>query len=374
MKKTILQIAKYYYPVEGGIETVTKYLGEGLTTFEQVVVCFSQDGITRLDTVNGVKVYRIASSMKIASQDIAFSYYHYLKKIIYEEQPDIILLHCPNPFLYPITAKLTPRDVKLVLLWHSDILGKGILYKLVKQFEKVILRKADLILATSPNYIHPSSPIYQYRDKTEVVANGIIKNDFVWRTGDETTIEEIRHKYHNKKIVFFVGRHAAYKGIDYLIEAEKYIQSDCIILIGGRGPETERLKAMTHSERIKFIGRIPNEYLRCYYYASDIFAFTSCTKQEAFGIALAEAMYCGSVPVTFTIEGSGVNWVSVGGETGIEVPLGDVKAYAEAIDRLLTDRDLYMKYATAGKDRVVRMFTSERANAQAEKVLTRFID
>ena len=374
MKKTILQIAKYYYPVEGGIETVTKYLGEGLTTFEQVVVCFSQDGITRLDTVNGVKVYRIASSMKIASQDIAFSYYHYLKKIIYEEQPDIILLHCPNPFLYPITAKLTPKDVKLVLLWHSDILGKGILYKLVKQFEKVILRKADLILATSPNYIHPSSPIYDYRDKTEVVANGIIKSDFVWRAGDETTIEEVRRKYHHKKIVFFVGRHAAYKGIDYLIEAEKYIQSDCIILIGGRGPETERLKAMTHSERIKFIGRIPNEYLRCYYYASDIFAFTSCTKQEAFGIALAEAMYCGSVPVTFTIEGSGVNWVSVGGETGIEVPLGDVKAYAEAIDRLLTDRDLYMKYATAGKDRVVRMFTSERANAQAEKVLTRFID
>jgi glycosyltransferase involved in cell wall biosynthesis len=85
-------------------------------------------------------------------------------------------------------------------------------------------------------------------------------------------------------------------------------------------------------------------------------------------------MYCGSVPVTFTIEGSGVNWVSVGGETGIEVPLGDVKAYAEAIDRLLSDRDLYMKYATAGKDRVVRMFTSERANAQAEEVLTRFAD
>ena len=374
MKKTILQIAKYYYPIEGGIETVTKYLSEGLTTYEQVVVCFSQDGITRLDTVNGVKVYRIASSLNIASQDIAFSYYHYLKKIIYEEQPDIILLHCPNPFLYPITAKLTPKDVKLVLLWHSDILGKGILYKLVKQFEKVILRKADLILATSPNYIHPSSPIYNYRDKTEVVANGIIKNDFVWRTGDETTIEEIRRKYHHKKIVFFVGRHAAYKGIDYLIEAEKYIQSDCVILIGGRGPETERLKSMTQSSRIKFIGRIPNEYLRCYYYASDIFAFTSCTKQEAFGIALAEAMYCGSVPVTFTIEGSGVNWVSVGGETGIEVPLGDVKAYAEAIDRLLTDRDLYMKYATAGKDRIIRMFTSERSNAQAEEVLTRYID
>jgi rhamnosyl/mannosyltransferase len=374
MKKTILQIAKYYYPVEGGIETVTKYMGEGLTAFENVVVCFSQDGITRVDMVNGVKVYRIASSMNVASQDIAFSYYYYLKKIIYEEQPDIILLHCPNPFLYPITAKLKPKNAKLVLLWHSDILGKGILYKMVKMFEKVILKKADLILATSPNYIHPSSPIYKYRDKTKVVPNGIIRKDFLWRPGDEKTIEEIRHKYHNKKIVFFVGRHAPYKGINYLIEAEKYIQSDCIILIGGRGPETERLKAMTTSDRIKFIGRIPNEYLRCYYYASDIFGFTSCTKQEAFGIALAEAMYCGSVPVTFTIEGSGVNWVSIKNETGLEVPLGDVKAYAAAVDKLLSDRDLYMQYATAGKERIIQMFTSERSNVQAEEILTELAD
>ena len=374
MKKTILQIAKYYYPVEGGIETVTKYMGEGLSALENVVVCFSQDGITRVDMVNGVKVYRIASSLNVASQDIAFSYYYYLKKIIYEEQPDIILLHCPNPFLYPITAKKKKKNAKLVLLWHSDILGKGILYKMVKMFEKVILKKADLILATSPNYIHPSSPIYKYRDKAKVVPNGIIRKDFLWRPGDEKIIEEIRHKYHNKKIVFFVGRHAPYKGINYLIEAEKYIQSDCIILIGGRGPETERLKAMTNSDRIKFIGRIPNEYLRCYYYASDIFGFTSCTKQEAFGIALAEAMYCGSVPVTFTIEGSGVNWVSIKNETGLEVPLGDVKAYAAAVDKLLSDRDLYMKYATAGKERIIQMFTSERSNVQAEKILTELVD
>lgn len=373
MKKTILQIAKYYYPVEGGIETVTKYLGEGLTMFENVVVCFSQDGITRIDMVNGVKVYRIASSMNIASQDIAFSYYRYLKKIIYEEQPNIILLHCPNPFLYPIAAKLTPKNVKLVLLWHSDILGKGILYRLVKLCEKSILKKADLILATSPNYIHPSSPIYDYREKTKVVPNGIIENDFVWRTGDETMVEEIRRKYLHKKIVFFVGRHTAYKGINYLIEAEKYIQSDCVILIGGRGPETERLKAKANSDRIKFIGRIPNDYLRCYYYASDIFAFTSCTKQEAFGIALAEAMYCGSVPVTFTIEGSGVNWVSVKDETGIEIPLGEVKAYAEAIDKLLCDKELYSKYASAGKNRIVSMFTSKQSIIEINKIFGQLI-
>ena len=339
MKKTILQIAKYYYPVEGGIETVTKYMAEGLTDFDHVIICFSQDGITRMDTINGIKVYRIAPSMKVSSQDIAFTYYHYLKKIIYEEQPDIILLHCPNPFLYPITAKLMPRDAKLVLLWHSDILGKGMLYRMVNQFERRLLKKADLILATSPNYIHPSSPIYEFRDKTKVVPNGIIRKEFQWKKGDEKIVEEIRTKYHNKKIVFVVGRHATYKGINYLIEAEQYIQSDCVILIGGRGPETERLKA----------------------------------KQEAFGIALAEAMYCGSVPVTFTIDGSGVNWVSVNGETCIEVPLGDVKAYAAAIDKLLSDNDLYMQYATAGKERITKMFTSEKSNKEADAIFKELV-
>ena len=158
------------------------------------------------------------------------------------------------------------------------------------------------------------------------------------------------------------------------MEAEKYIKSDCIILIGGRGPETEKLKALNHSDRIKFIGRIPNEYLRCYYYASDIFAFTSCTKQEAFGIALAEAMFCGCVPVTFTIEGSGVNWVSIKDETGIEVELGDVKAYAAAIDKLLNDHELYFKYASAGKNRIASLFTCERANSEAGKLLNDIIE
>lgn len=374
MKKTILQIGKYYHPYEGGIETVTKYIAEGLTDFENVVVCFSQDGITRMDQVNGINVYRIAPSLTISSQDICFTYYSYLKKIIKEVMPDIILLHCPNPFLYPITSRLTPKSTKLVLLWHSDILGRGLLYRLVSRFESNIIKKADLILATSPNYVHPSSPIYAYRDKVKIAPNGIIKSDLLWRLGDEATVENIRRKYGHKKIIFFVGRHASYKGINYLLEAERYIQSDCVILIGGRGPETDQLRQTNHSERIHFLGRIPNNDLRCYYYASDVFAFTSCTKQEAFGIAMAEAMFCGSVPVTFSIEGSGVNWVSINGQTGIEVPLGDVKAYAAAIDRLISQPDLYYQYASAGKDRIQRYFTSQQSVAVINEIFHQLVD
>ena len=84
MKKTLLHITKYYYPVEGGIETVTKYLVDGMESFESSVVCFGQEGKTVTDTIDGVKVYRIAPFIRISSQDIAFSYRRRLKMILDE--------------------------------------------------------------------------------------------------------------------------------------------------------------------------------------------------------------------------------------------------------------------------------------------------
>lgn len=74
-------------------------------------------------------------------------------------------------------------------------------------------------------------------------------------------------------------------------------------------------------------------------------------------MALAEAMYCGTPAVTFTIPGSGVNWVSLNGETGIEVPNGDDKAYAKAIDTLLGADELRMRYAENARKRVKENFT-----------------
>ena len=67
-------------------------------------------------------------------------------------------------------------------------------------------------------------------------------------------------------------------------------------------------------------------------------------------------MYCGTPAVTFTIPGSGVNYVSINGETGIEVPNRDVKAYADAMTKLADDRELRDKYGKAAKKRVVDNF------------------
>lgn len=181
--------------------------------------------------------------------------------------------------------------------------------------------------------------------------------NLIFPTMTRLVIEQLKEKYNHKKIVFFVGRHIEYKGLPYLIDAEKFVKSDCVFLIAGNGPLTEKIKSSCQSKRVFFVGRLSDDELLQYHYAANVFAFPSITKNEAFGVALAEAMYCYTPAVTFTIEGSGVNWVNLNGITGIECPNRDSMAFAAAIDTILSDDALAAKYAKAAHERVAENFT-----------------
>ena len=213
-----------------------------------------------------------------------------------------------------------------------------------------------MIVVTSPQYRDGSTPLQPFKDKVRIVPNAMDENKFQLKDGDQMAISTIKEKYGNKKIVFFIGRHIQYKGLEYLLEAEKFIKGECVIVIGGSGPLTEELKASCQSDRVFFVGRLSDEELCRYYYAASVFAFPSITKNEAFGVALAEAMYCFTPSVTFTIPGSGVNWVSLNDITGIEVPNGDAEAFAKAVDCLLEDEKMACQYAEAGHQRVAQNF------------------
>lgn len=359
--KTILHVSKYYHPCLGGIETLAKSMAEGLTAFRNIVVCYSTEDEDSVDQVDGVTVYRVKVNFSLMSQDVALGYYQTLKKLMAEYEPQYVHVHCPNPYIYPLVLKAIHPETKLIVHWHSDILSKGIIYRLIKPFENVILKRANLIITTSPNYIHPSSPVYRYKEKISVAQSGIVVDNFDLKENDKVRIAEIKRQYGNKPIVFLFGRHIPYKGIDWLMKIEKLVKSDCQFIIAGSGPLTKQLMQDNTSSRITFTGKLSTDDLRCYIHAADVFAFTSNTKAEALGLALAEAMYCRCTPIVFHLEGSGVNWVSIKDQTGLEIPLGDLQAYAKAIDLLLTDRSLRDKLAEAAHQRVIDMFTEQKS-------------
>lgn len=362
----ILHISKYYYPYIGGVENICKYLVEGCSSSEIAVVCFNEDNKNVVDEVEGHKVYRVATQLVIARQALSFSYRKVLKRAIREFQPDIIQFHWANPFPAAILLSVIPKNVKLMVFWHMDIIKQKYIYPLIKPIEQKLLKRADLITVTSPQYKDYSLPLQKFKNKIRIVPNAIDETKLALVAEDEECIKAIKETYNNRKIVFFVGRHIQYKGLQYLLQAEKFVKSDCVFVIAGNGPLTEELKKSTISERVYFVGRLTDDELRRYHYAASVFAFPSITKNEAFGVALAEAMYCYTPAVTFTIEGSGVNWVSLNGETGIEVPNGDVIAYASAIDTLLENDALANQYANAAHERVKSKFLIKNMVSEME--------
>ena len=360
-KGKVLHISKFYPPYKGGIEDVCYSIVSSMADYEQRVLCFNTGETTVEEQYEGIPVYRMGVQMQRYSQPISFSYPNVLKKILREFQPDIIHLHTPNPYASLLVCHYIPDNVKLIVHWHSDIVKQQFTYTAFKPFEQKLLHRADSIFATSPNYAEHSVPLKPFREKVIIVPNGINEKKISAREGDDEKIEVIRRKYDGKDIIFFMGRHVAYNGIDRLIAAEKEISSDCVILIAGEGPLSNELKTNTHSERIHFIGKISDDEVRLYMRAAAVFAFPSITKNEAFGIVLAEAMYCGTPPVLFSIEGSGVNWLNQNGITGIEVANGDVHAFAGAIDKLLQNEDhIRDRMGERAHDLIAEKFTMAR--------------
>lgn len=359
--KKILHISKYYYPFSGGTEqiardTVLALKGE----YEQKVIAFNDGKKDKVDSVDGIEVMKCGCFAKVAAQSLSTSYGRHLHKVMMDFNPDIVIFHYPNPFVATLLLKeLKKSKAKLVVYWHLDIVRQKYLRLLFEPQNKELLNRADKVIATSPNYIEGSKWLQSAKSKCVVVPNCINVERMTVTSDIEKRAVEIRKENKGKTICVAVGRHTEYKGFTYLVQASKILENNFHIYITGKGELTEKLHEEAKGDnKITFTGRIDDTELKALLFACDIFCFPSITKNEAFGLALAEGMYYGKPAVTFTIPGSGVNYVSLNGGTGIEVENRNVEKYADAMRTLAHNEDLRLKYGKAGKERVENNFLS----------------
>ncbi len=360
MTMKVLHISKYYHPFVGGIEQVARdcvnALGE---TCEQRVLCFNHEKGDRTDEADGVTVVRAGCFAKISSQSLSLSYKKLLKRE-FARDPSVVVFHYPNPFAAHYLLKFLKKRpaCKLVLYWHLDITKQKLLRQFFKGQNRRLLERADKIVATSPNYIDGSPYLSAYREKCAVIPCCAARE----RTecGEETLARaaDLKDVFRGKTLLFALGRHVPYKGMEYLVRASKFLPDSYAVCIGGEGPLTPSLERLAEDDpKVNFLGKMDEEERKAYLTACDIFCFPSVTKNEAFGIALAEAMMMGKPSVTFTVEGSGVNYVSEKGVTGEEAENGNAEAFAEAIEKIASDRELSARYARAAKERAERLFS-----------------
>lgn len=373
--KKILQITNYYYPHIGGIEQVTRDIANVLRDepdYEVRILCFNEDardgdlvcrrGETKYDHVDGVEVIRCGCFTKVSSQSLSLAFGRELKKVMNAFRPDIVIFHYPNPFQARyLLRSLRKYDCKLIVYWHLDIIRQKVLRLFFHRQTLRILDRADVVVPTSPLYIDGSDYLQSYRSKCKSIPNSISESRMRITEEAKSLSEKIKAENKGKIICFGVGRHIPYKGFSYLIKTSRLLDDRFRIFIGGQGELTEQLKEEARGDnKVVFLGRLGIDELIAYYLAMDIFCFPSITKNEAFGIALAEAMYFAKPAVTFHIHGSGVNYVNLAGVTGLECPNGDSHAYAEALKKLASDPGLRADLGKAARERVVNNFTEKQ--------------
>jgi glycosyltransferase involved in cell wall biosynthesis len=356
--KRVLHVSKYYPPFVGGTEKTAKDCVQALAgNFTQKVLCFNHNAGYAIEIQDDVEIIRCACQTKILSQSLSIAYGKLLHDILKTFQPDYCFFHYPNPFAAHFLLKYLSDKCKLILYWHLDITRQKLLGKVFIAQNWKLLDRAEKVIATSPNYIVGSPYLSKYPEKSTVIPSCIDEEKLKM---DSVTLEKaknVRAKYPDKILCFAVGRQVEYKGFGYLVQASKLLDERYVIHIAGNGKLRKKWEAEANGDpKVIFLGQISDTDLKAHLYATDIFCFPSITKNEAFGIALAEAMYYGKPTVTFTINGSGVDYVSLSNVTGIAVENGNTEAYAYAIRKLSSDKSLIETYGKAAHLRVINNF------------------
>ena len=356
----VLQLSKFYPPVMGGIETVAWEITEGVNRAGTAtdVLCSHHTATTVVERAErGYRVVRASSWGRLLSTSVAPAMLGVLRRL--RDDYDVIHLHMPDPMAAMAVCSTRPRG-RLVVHWHSDVIRQRVAMHAYRHLQDWVLNRADAIIATSAAYAVSSEALRPFHDKVVVIPIGISDTR---RGVCHETVESIRAQYPGKKIVFSLGRMTHYKGFDVLVRAANALPDDTVVLIGGDGDllEDVRRDVIEHnlSGKVHVLGHISDHDLASYFEACDVFCMPSTVRAEAYGVAIVEAMSIGKAIVATDIAGSGVPWVNVHRESGLNVPVGNPVALAAALCSLLSDASLRRRYGTGARDRYEREFRAE---------------
>jgi glycosyltransferase involved in cell wall biosynthesis len=169
------------------------------------------------------------------------------------------------------------------------------------------------------------------------------------------------------------------KGVIYLLQALELLRNERIRLTivddpWRRSPRGDQVEppppsyALSLLERfgvnglVSFTGRLTREELARQYSKAEVAVVPSL--YEGFGLPASEAMACG-VPVIASSAGA---LPEVVGDAGVLVPPGEPGPLAEAIKRLLGNKELQRELGEAGRRRVQQEFNWEQAAKKTVEV------
>lgn len=229
--------------------------------------------------------------------------------------------------------------------------------RLSRIIQRIALRRSRLLISPSQSHLQEiSAELHGEHPPIEVVPNTVGSMNLeasapLDRPGIRALLES------SAPLVLYVGRIEKCKGVPTLLEAAARVHQvvpDCRFVLAGAPHATLRqgdlddvINRLQLGEFVHFLGHVPHDNLAQLYSRAAVVVVPS--HYETFGIAALESMKFG-VPVVATAAGS-LPEVVVNGVTGLLVPPGDAKAFADAITRLLVNKQEHREMTRRAKER-----------------------
>ena len=285
---------------EGGIEIVVKELATRMVQNGYEVTCYNRSGHhvsgdefddTQEKVYLGIKQKFVPTIEKKGLAAVSASFFAALCCAL--GRYDVVHIHAEGPAFFCWIPKLFGKKVIVTIHgidWQREKWKSGFGSKFIRQGEKNAVKYADEIIVLSKGV--QTYFVDTYGRKTRFIPNGVTRPKV-------RQAESIANRFGLTKdsYILFLGRLVPEKGIRYLIEAFKNVETDKRLVIAGGSSDTDEfaneLKELAKGdERILFTGFVQGKELEELY--SNAYIYTLPSDLEGMPLSLLEAMSYGN--------------------------------------------------------------------------------
>lgn len=285
---------------EGGVEIVVEELCTRMVAQGHDVTCYNRGGhhvsgseydSKRLKEYKGIKLKTVPTIEKKGLAAVSSSFFAALCCAF--GKYDVVHIHAEGPAFFCWLPKLFHKRVIVTVHgidWQREKWKSGFGSKFIHKGEKNAVKYADEIIVLSKGVQDYFEKIYGR--KTVFIPNGVSNHI-------ERKPQIIKNKFGLDKdeYILFLGRLVPEKGIKYLIEAFKQVDTEKKLVIAGGSSDTsefenEMKELAKEDKRIIFTGFVQGQELEELYSNAYVYALPS--DLEGMPLSLLEAMSYGN--------------------------------------------------------------------------------